>query len=171
MNLDPLDKFSVESRGRFHRIAYQRQTVISSDPPRMWPFLRGFHERPNLQYVLGPTQNNQGRTIRLPFLLLSNQSDVRFRLTITIRLARVFRPVEYQYLTRRAFSGNQIGVLRHVSSLIDFSRMNYLLNDLNLGCRRDGVTPNLSPFVVPIEVYIAFRKVDCCDLKVILSLV
>lgn len=82
----------------------------------------------------------------------------------------MFRPVEDQNFSRRAFGGNQIGVLGHVSSLVYFSRVNYLLNDLNLGCRRDGVTTHFPPFVVPLETDIAFGEVDSCDLKMILGL-
>ena len=83
----------------------------------------------------------------------------------------MFRPVEYQYLSRRAFGGNQIGVLGHVSSFVDLPWVNYLLNDLNLRCRGDGVTTHFSPFFVPLEADIAFGEVDGCDLEMILGLV
>jgi hypothetical protein len=92
-------------------------------------------------------------------------------LPAAFRFARMFRPVEDQYLSRRAFCGDQIRVLRHVPGLVDFPGVNYLLNDLNLGCCGDGVTTQLSAFVVPFELNIAFREVDCCDLEVILGLV
>lgn len=111
-----------------------------------------------------------GTRMGVPFLLLSNQPDVRFRLSISFWFARVFRPIEDQYLPRRTFGGNQIGVLGHVSRLVDFSGVNYLLDDLNLGGGRDGVATHLSPFFVPVEGDIALREVECCDLKIILGL-
>jgi hypothetical protein len=83
----------------------------------------------------------------------------------------VFRSVKDQYLSRRAFGGNQIGVLGHIPGLVDFPRVNYLLNDLNLGRCGDSVTTHFSPFLVPLELNIAFRKVDCCDLEMVLGLV
>ena len=83
----------------------------------------------------------------------------------------MFRPIKDQYLSRRAFGGNQIRVLRHVSCLVDLSGVNYLLDDLNFWRRGDGVATHFSPFFVPIEVGIAFRKIDCCDLEVIWGLV
>ena len=82
----------------------------------------------------------------------------------------MFRPVEDQYLSRRAFGGNQIGVLGHVPRLVDFSGVDYLLDDLDFGRRGDCMATHLSPFVVPIEVDVAFREVDCCDLKIIRGL-
>ena len=125
----------------------------------MWPFLRGLHERPNLQtdLVLGTTIASR---VHVPFLLLSNQSDVRFRLAVALRFTRVFRPVKNQYLSRRAFGGNQVGVLRHISRLVDFSRVNYLLNNLDFRRRGDGVATHFSSFVVPVEGSIAFGEVD-----------
>lgn len=111
-----------------------------------------------------------GTRMGVPFLLLSNQPDVRFWLSISFWFARVFRPIEDQYLPRRTFGGNQIGVLGHVSRLVDFSGVNYLLDDLNLGGGRDGVATHLSPFFVPVEGDIALREVECCDLKIILGL-
>ena len=83
----------------------------------------------------------------------------------------MFRSVEDQYLSRRAFRGNQIRVLGHVSSLVDFSRVNYLLNNLNFGRGGDGVTTHFSPLVVSFKVDIAFGEVNGCDLKMILGLV
>jgi len=136
----------------------------------MWPFLRGFHERPNLQpgWVLDVVVRC---TVYVPFFLLPNQPDVRLRLTVAFRLARMFRPVKDQNLPRCAFGGNQIGVLRHIPRLVDFSGVNNLLDDLNLGRRGDSVTTHFPPFLVPFKVDIAFREVDCCDLKIILGLV
>ena len=106
----------------------------------------------------------------VPFLLLPNQPDVRFRLTVAFRFARMFRPVKDQNLSRRALGGDQIGVLRHIPRLVDFARVNYLLDDLNLGRRGDCVTTHFSPFLVPFEVDITFREVDSRDLKIILGL-
>ena len=102
--------------------------------------------------------------MHIPFFLLSNQPDVRLCLTVAFRFARVFRPVKDQYLSRRAFGGNQIGVLRHVPRLVDFSGVNYLLDYLNFGSRGDGVTTHFSSFLVSFELNIAFGKVDGCDL-------
>jgi hypothetical protein len=83
----------------------------------------------------------------------------------------VLRPVKDQHLSRRALGGNQVGVLGHVPRLVDFSGVNYFLDDLDFGCRGDRVTTQFSPFVVPIEVDIAFGEVDCCNLKIIRGLV
>ena len=107
----------------------------------------------------------------VPFLLLSHKPNIRFRLAVAVRLARMFRPVEDQYLSGRAFGGNQIGVLRHVPSLVDFARVSYLLNDLYFRCRGDGVTTHFSPFIVPFEGDIALGEMDGRDLKVIRGLV
>jgi len=76
----------------------------------------------------------------------------------------VFRPVKDQNISRSAFGGNQIGILGHIPRLVDFSRVNYLLDDLDFGRRGDGVATHLSPFFVPFELDIAFGEVDCCDL-------
>ena len=83
----------------------------------------------------------------------------------------MLRPVKDQYLSRRTLGGNQIGVLGHVPRLVDFSGVNYLLDGLDFGRSGDGMATHFSPFVVPIEVGIAFGEVDCCDLKVIWGLV
>ena len=83
----------------------------------------------------------------------------------------MFCPVEDQYLSGRAFGGNQIRVLGHVSRLVDFSRVDDLLDDLNLRRRGDSVTTHFPPLLVPLELDIALREVNCCDLKVILGLV
>jgi hypothetical protein len=82
----------------------------------------------------------------------------------------VFGPVIDQNLSRRAFGGNQIGVLRHIPRLVDFSGVNYLLDDLDFGCRRDGVATHFSSFVVPIEVRITLGQMDRCNLEMILGL-
>jgi len=82
----------------------------------------------------------------------------------------VFRPVKDQNLSRRAFGGNQIGILGHIPRLVDFSRVNYLLDDLDFGRRGDSVATHLSPFFVPLEVNIAFWEVNRCDLKIIRGL-
>ena len=82
----------------------------------------------------------------------------------------MFRSVKDQNLSRRAFCSNQIGILGHIPRLVDFSRVNYLLDDLDFRCRGDGVATHLSPFFVPLEVNIAFGKVDCCDLEIIRGL-
>ena len=83
----------------------------------------------------------------------------------------MFGPIKDQNFSRSAFGGNQIRVLRHVPRLVDFSGVNYLLDDLNFWCRGDGVAANFSSFVVPIEVDITLRQVDRCNLKMILGLV
>lgn len=48
--------------------------------------------------------------------------------------------------------------------------MIYLLDDLNPGCRRDGVATHFTPFVVPFEWDIAFWEMNRRDLEVILGL-
>jgi len=82
----------------------------------------------------------------------------------------VFGPVKDQNFSRRAFGGNQIRVLRHIPRLVDFSGVNYLLDDLNFGCRGDSVATHFSSFLVPIEVDITLRQMDRCNLEVILGL-
>ena len=83
----------------------------------------------------------------------------------------MFRPVKNQDLSRRAFGGNQVGVLRHVSRLVDFSGVNYLLDDLDFRRRGDGMATHFASFFVPIDGGIAFWKVNCRDLKIIRGLV
>ena len=73
-------------------------------------------------------------------------------------------PVKDQNFSRSAFGGNQIRILGHIPRLVDFSRVNYLLDYLDLGRGGNGVATQLSPFFVPFEVDIAFGEVDCCDL-------
>ena len=82
----------------------------------------------------------------------------------------MFGSVEDQNFSGRAFGGNQIGVLRHVPRLVDFSGVDYLLDDLNFGCRGDSMPTHFSSFFVPIEVGITLRQMDRCDLKMILGL-
>lgn len=83
----------------------------------------------------------------------------------------MFGPVKDQNLSGRTFGGNQIGVLRHIPRLVDFSRVDYLLGDLDFGCSRDGVATHFSSFFVPFEVNITLRQMDRCDLKIVWGLV
>lgn len=140
-------------------------------PSKDVALLEGIPRKAKPANGLSSQQNHQVHAIHVPFLLLPNKPDVRFRLAVALRFAGVLRSVENQYFSRRAFGGNQVRVLRHVSCLVDFSRVNYLLSNLNLGRRRDRVTTHFPPFFVPFEWYIAFRKVERCDLKIILGLI
>ena len=81
----------------------------------------------------------------------------------------MFRPVKNQYLSRRTFGSDQVGILGHVPRLVDLSRVDYLLDDLNFRRRGDGVATHFSSLIVPIQVDITFREVDCRDLKMIES--
>lgn len=109
--------------------------------------------------------------VYIPLLLLPNQPDVWLRLTVAFRFARVFGPVKNQNLSRCAFGGNQIGVLRHVPRLVDFPGMDYLLDDLNFGCGWNGVATHLPSFFIPFELPVALRELDGSDLKVIRGLI
>lgn len=83
----------------------------------------------------------------------------------------MFGPVKDQNLSGCAFGGNQIGVLRHVPRLVDFPRVNYLLDDLNFGRGWDGMATHLSSFFIPFELPVTLRQVDSGDLKIIRGLI
>lgn len=91
----------------------------------------------------------------------------------------MFCPVENQHLSSNGLGRNQVWVLGHIPSPVDFPGMVDLLDNLDAGRRGDGVAPKLAALIIvvpPIELIcatgdvIAFGNLHGRYLQVILGL-
>jgi hypothetical protein len=83
--------------------------------------------------------------------LVSNKLDLSIDLSKGSRLERVLRSVEDENLAIHTKSGDDVGVLRLISSLVDFSGMLDLLNNLALDSSditRLAVATNLTSLLI-----------------------
>jgi hypothetical protein len=152
---------STAGQWRVARDPCQWHTVLSSDAPRIWPFLFGFHASPNLcirrqpRHALPTTE-----AINSPFLSLPYEPDVRLTHPAALRLARVLRPVEHEHVARDGLSRDQVRVLRHVARAVDLARMVDALHDADARlCRRERVPAELAALLV---VRAAVEDVRAC---------
>lgn len=91
----------------------------------------------------------------------------------------MFCPVENQHFSRDGLGRNQVWVLGHVPSPVDFPSMVDLLDNLDAGRRGDGVASKLAALVIvvpPIEFIcatgdvVAFGNLNGRYLQVVLGL-
>ena len=74
----------------------------------------------------------------VPFFGLPNQPDIRIAHATPLGLARVLGPVEDEDLTRYSFRSNQVWVVWHITSTVDFAGVVDALDDLDAGVGLPG---------------------------------
>jgi hypothetical protein len=109
---------------------------MSSDAPRIWPFLFGFHASPNLCCPPSANPSHDIKTRIGPFLSLANEPNIRLAHATTLRLARVLCAIKDEHLARHGLGRDQVWVLRHVARAVDLPSMVYPLHDVDACLRR-----------------------------------
>jgi hypothetical protein len=91
----------------------------------------------------------------------------------------MFCPIENQHFASDGLGRDQVGILRHIPSPVDFPIVIDLLDDLDSGCWGYGVATQLAAFIIVIPTIkfirttggvVAFGNLNSRYLKVILRL-